>query len=395
MSYIAQILAVAPMLTRSGTKGERFSLQNSAHTTLPTGHRARACLRHLLGGSAVTVNKTARGNTRFGGIMICGAHHVCPICHYNKMTQERTIVSDIVRKHYENGGILVDAVFTTHHHAGDTFDSACERLEAVWKCFRSKRIWNELGDALGVVGCIRRLEITVGKNGWHPHYHVSFLCDPIAAKEIKGRTWRTALEDAFTIVVGAWSDASKRAGITTNEQAQIATAIIGHVNAQKAVEYNTKNMGYGERKKDSLTPMDLLRIINQIDDAAAVYAAKRLFCEYAEGIKGKHSLTFIGSARAARPAAVEHAAIANEDATVEQLGKVSPPAWKAILKHGLRELLADVNTRCELVAIVRHAASLGGHKSIPPDWLYLTQEKETVRGSSKSLSTCADGSPCV
>ena len=86
------------------------------------------------------------------------------------------------------------------------------------------------------------------------------------------------------MVSGHWAAAGRDAGIPVSEHAQAAVAIIGHVDAQKAVTYNFKNMGYGE-KESSLTPLDLLRIVAQKKDARAVHAAKRLFAEYERNIK--------------------------------------------------------------------------------------------------------------
>ncbi|MCG7399684.1 protein rep [Caballeronia zhejiangensis] len=376
MSNLKQVLSTIPFLSRDCGKRESMALQNVVRELLPDS-RVAACLRHRLGGSAVAVSTTNRGNIRLGGVMVCDAGHICPVCHARKMARERKIVSSIVHDHYQAGGMLVDAALTVPHRDGEPLSCVLNRLDTVWKKLCTKRIWKELAQHLGVIGCVRRLEVTLGAHGWHPHFHVSFLCDAAHAADVKGLSWRTALDDAFAIVSGSWRQAGAEAGVAVCEEAQSAVAIIGHVDAQKAVDYNTKNMGYC-RKADSLTPMDLLRVVAQVEDAAVVRTAKRLFAEYAACIKRRHALSFTGSAKAVHKAAVEKADAGCAEVAEEKLGIVAPWAWSAIVKAGLRETLAVVKSRRELVAVVLRAALATGHGRIPFDWMRLCFETKTV-----------------
>jgi hypothetical protein len=380
MSIIKKVLSVLPSLNREGGKREGIALQDVIGEIFP-GSREAACMRHRLQAPSVPVSVTTRGNTHVGHLMVCDAAHVCPVCHGRKLAKERRIVSRIVQDHYEAGGILVDTALTVPHHIDESLSSSLERLEGGWKQLRGKRVWKELAGALGIVGFIRRLEITLGKSGWHPHYHVSFLCNPAHAAGVKGHSWKAALDDAFSIVWGSWRQAGKDAGIAVVEQALAAVAIIGHVDAQKAVSYNLKNMGYS-LKPDSLTPMDLLRVVAQIDDSVISCSAKRLFVEYARATKGKHILSYGGTAKAARRRAVEYAGAECAEVVQERLGEVAPEAWRAIAKAGLRGTLATVKSRRELVAVMLRAALCTGHRRIPYGWMRLCWETKTVIRSS-------------
>jgi len=384
MSHIKQVLSIIPSLRREGSQFESTELQNIVRKILPDS-RVAACLRHRLGNASVTVGTTDRGTTRLGGLMVCDSSHICPVCHSRKMAKERQIVSRIVHDHYQAGGILLGAALTIPHQLYEPLSETMDRMESTWKCFRCPSIWKRLADKLGIVGCVRRLEVTLGANGWHPHLHISFLCKSEQAKEIKGQSWRTALDDAFHIVSTHWRQAGEKAGIPINENAQAAVAIIDHIDAQRAVNYHTKNMGYC-KKHNSLTPLDLLRVVAQ-GDGAVTYAAKQLFKEYATAIKGKHTLTYTGSAKLCRNGAVKSADAAYADAVEEKLGTVSPDAWSAIIKAGLREHLAVVKSRRELVAIVLRAALGSGHGHIPLRWMRLAFETKTVIGSSAMKNT--------
>lgn len=330
--------------------------------------------------------------------MVCNASHICPVCHHNKAAKDRTTISEIVAQHYDEGGFMVDVVLTVPHTSSEGLGVVLERLESVWKCLRSKPIWRELSEALGMVGCIRKLEVSLTKNGWHPHYHVSFLCDWRNVQGIHGYTRHAALMDVHSVVAGLWSDAGKRAGIKVCMYAQAAVAIVAAVDAAKAIRYNAKNMGYGDGKKDSLTPMDLLRIIDQIEDPAAVNAAKSLFAEYATAVKGRHVVSPLGAARASKASiAADKSAEPPKREDSERLGTISIECWNAVIKARLREMVAQVATREDLTALILRAAIGAGFTHIPASWLTLslTANKTVIKVKGQEYpppAACSPGS---
>lgn len=363
MSDFSKVLSVAPALQKRWNHQERLKLQNAVRKILPT-HRAGACLRHRLSGSGVNVSITEQGHTRLGGLMVCDAHHICPVCHHKKMAGDKQTISELVLKHYEDGGLLVDAVLTVPHGAAESLEVVLERLENVWKALRSKPIWKRLSAELGVVGVIRRLEVTLGANGWHPHFHVSLLCDWGEASELRGATRNAVHMDAFAIVCAAWAAAGAKKGLPISMHAQSAVAIVAAVDAQKAVAYNLKNMGYGE-KEDGLTPFDLLRIVSQNDTKLAHAAARRLFAEYANAVKGKHVISLTGKAR------IKHDPVVKKDLLESTiLGRIAPAAWVEVLRFGLREAVTRVQCFAALFDVLQMVAKAAGHYELPHGWLH-------------------------
>lgn len=138
-SSFTSLVFTTPLRNREWNKNERLALQNAVRIALPT-HRASACLRHRLGSSPVTVTATKDGKTRLGGLMICDAHHVCPVCHHNKMARDKRTVAEVVAAHYAQGGFMVDAVFTVPHYFGEPLVVVLERLNNTWRALRSKSI---------------------------------------------------------------------------------------------------------------------------------------------------------------------------------------------------------------------------------------------------------------
>lgn len=371
MSDFSKIFSDDLALKRVWNHAERLKLQNVVRAILPQ-HRAAACLRHRLGGSAVSVGLTREGRTRLGGVMVCDAHHICPVCHHTKMQKDKQSIMELVRHHYADGGWLIDAVFTIPHHENETLQAVLIRLEAVWREFRTKKIWKRIESELGIVGVVRRLEVTLGPNGWHPHLHVSMMCDPWDATELRATTRNLVLNDAFAILCSSWAQAGKKQGLSISMYAQSAVALVAGVDGEKAVAYNLKNMGYAD-KEHSFTPMDLLRICNQKKDSCT-QAAKRLFTEYAKAIQGKHVISRIGKARTVAGTQVQQSST-----SVTPLGRLSPEAWCKLLGHGLREKLFRVRHFEDLQEVVQQAAALEGLKTYPLGWLWVPSSRPVVK----------------
>lgn len=292
------------------------------------------------------------------------------------MAHDRARVQQLVAEHYEGGGFTVDCVLTVPHDRFDSLEDTLGLLERTWAALRSKLVWRRLADDLGIAGVVRRLEVTVSANGWHPHFHVSLLCDWGLAREVKGRNRHAVLCDVHALVAAAWVDAGRKVGCKASMHAQSAVAFVSAADGIRAVEYNTKNLGY-TAKSGSLTVMDLLRIVDQSDDTDAVREAKLLFRQYAAAIKGKHMLTFAGAARVRAPGP-EAGDVDAGKTPDDRLGVIAPAAWSAILGAGLREALAQVKTRGELQLLVLLAALSTGHGCIPGGWLRLAEAKSVM-----------------
>jgi len=77
--------------------------------------------------------------------------------------------------HYAAGGVAYMAAFTLPHKA---FQGCAELREAVarsWGKVLNGAPWVRAKGRFGLVGTVRALEVTHGRNGWHPHLHVLFF----------------------------------------------------------------------------------------------------------------------------------------------------------------------------------------------------------------------------
>lgn len=66
------------------------------------------------------------------------------------------------------------------------------------------KVWHELQATGYVLGCCRALEVTHGKNGWHPHLHILIFFGVEARSEQVGRvlTWLAQRWVRFTLADG-------------------------------------------------------------------------------------------------------------------------------------------------------------------------------------------------
>ena len=71
---------------------------------------------------------------------------------------------------------------TVRHHQGDAL---APRLDVIARALRlclTGKPWMKRRARLGYVGAIRAVEVTHGRNGWHPHLHALLIFDDTLTK---------------------------------------------------------------------------------------------------------------------------------------------------------------------------------------------------------------------
>lgn len=77
-----------------------------------------------------------------------------------------------ISKWTTEGGSVYLLTLTNSHHHGDNLDQLLTGQQKAIKYLWGDRKTKERFAALGKVGHIITTEVTHGKNGWHPHYHI-------------------------------------------------------------------------------------------------------------------------------------------------------------------------------------------------------------------------------
>jgi hypothetical protein len=142
--------------------------------------RVRNCGRKMVGNRA-TLHQ-CNGIAHFGGVETCGSIWVCPVCAAKITEGRRAEIDHILQAHREAGGRAYMATFTLPHYAFQACAPLRRAVSDCWRKVKSGKAWVEARERYGWLGDIRALEITHGRNGWHPHLHVLILLEPWADK---------------------------------------------------------------------------------------------------------------------------------------------------------------------------------------------------------------------
>lgn len=148
----------------------RFALQNQSAKLLPH-ERVKSCLRCRID-SAIPVGvkyNTKRQKAHYSNLQRCGSVWHCPVCA-SIITEKRKLeVKQAMDKHA--GGVYM-LTLTVPHYKGDNLKVLLSGLETALTKFFGGRKAKAVFDQMGRIGHIRALEVTHGRNGWHPHFHL-------------------------------------------------------------------------------------------------------------------------------------------------------------------------------------------------------------------------------
>lgn len=157
---------------------ETYALRASSRR-LSRNHRTRGCgVRCVRGdGVDVEVRVDAKGRrARWMGVQRCEHRWTCPVCARRIVTQRRQQIVDAVTRGADvaRGRRWQMVTLTLRHHAGMRLDDLIRGAQAAWRRTRQRgtvqRAWRA-----NVRATVRALELTHGRNGWHPHLHVLML----------------------------------------------------------------------------------------------------------------------------------------------------------------------------------------------------------------------------
>jgi hypothetical protein len=113
------------------------------------------------------------GRAHMVGVLRCGNVHTCPTCRATIAGVRRDEVKRAVEWHGHEGVRMV--TLTLRHGMGDDLRQLRRGLANAWRKFASGAPWLRAKAEWGLVGSIRALEVTYGRNGFHPHLHVLLL----------------------------------------------------------------------------------------------------------------------------------------------------------------------------------------------------------------------------
>lgn len=154
----------------------------------------RWCMSAL--GQNVAISVTGTGVSHLRGVRRCASVWACPACSPVIRERRAREIDAILGAALAAGHAVMFVTATVSHHHGDDLAHLLDGLQAAWsETFRNHRKGIK---AAGYIGMIRTVEVTHGRNGFHPHVHALVIFDAdseraAAAAAVLGTHYRSAL----------------------------------------------------------------------------------------------------------------------------------------------------------------------------------------------------------
>lgn len=318
---------------------------------------------------AVQVAINIEGRAAYRGIMRCGSVWSCPVC---RATIQRERAADLIAAvawHRKTTSGVYMLTLTVRHAMGDDLARIRRGVANAWKKVQQGKSWIRWKSRVGFVGSVRALEVTHGRNGFHPHLHILLL-----ARNAQPRTlerWRQELsvrwQHAVERTLGAEHRPNDRRGTDLRRTkkddylAKLGLEIVGTA---------AKRGRQGSRSALEVAA-DYTHAPNERD--AGIWRS------YADGMRGARMLTWSKGLRAAAGLGVERTdeEIVNDTEAGTVAWTIAPASWKVIIgvKNGPLRLLEALENDgvMDLRAWAEHTFGLeaGGisypHAIGPPD----------------------------
>ncbi len=195
--------------------------------------RVRTCGRYsVLPDQTVQVrsNGVAVG---FAGLATCGSVWACPVCNSKINAVRRLEMGVMIATCQSEGGSLAFGARTLRHNASQALGPLMASQSQTWNAVTVDLSTRKLRKELGFIGYSRAAEVTIGKNGWHPHVHpLYFFNRQVTPKQI---------EQLQAVEFSAWANKAVRLGLEAPlDIAQHMHLVSGEEASEQVGKYFTK-----------------------------------------------------------------------------------------------------------------------------------------------------------
>lgn len=326
----------------------RYKLQNIAAKLLPR-ERVSTCSRWFAYGvQAVLVKRNVeQSRAYYSRLRLCNSVWHCPVCdHRISVVRMAEITQGLAANDAYDA---VHVTYTMRHNRGQQLPALLTAVKKAYQRTKEGKAYTTLKAHYGIVGTIRRIEVTWSpRNGWHVHIH-ELIIFPTAkfdrgAADFKGRmnslqvklrrAWRDAL-----VKLGhsaAWSH-----GLKLNYRRDVVKSYVAKKQLVMEITLAGEKVSRGA---EGITPHGMLVAIAAGEDHYI-----RLFVEYAETFKGSQQLVWSDGLKqllGVKPVADSEISeeTINEQTveTIELLAALPWDDWIVVCKANLRgELLIE------------------------------------------------------
>jgi hypothetical protein len=179
----ASLLPLPEKLAQDGSRSLPYALREVSRVLLsPYADAFRGLLTcgyplMLLERVEVVLYAEEAGGHRvgFGGLRTCDSPWACPVCAPTLADRRGEALARTLEQFHEMGFTIVHAVLTVRHTKGEALADVFNALADAWRRMGKSRAFRPYWEGLGYA---RAVEVTFGKNGWHPHAHVALVIPP-------------------------------------------------------------------------------------------------------------------------------------------------------------------------------------------------------------------------
>jgi hypothetical protein len=332
-----------PNARRRANRRRRSNLRHKVRglTSLP---RLRDCGAKTVtgfGGPILRVSSTDAGRVAgYAGLVTCGSTWACPCCAAKISARRAEELSQVMRHVLTAGGSASLITLTMRHHSGHRLKDLWQALSSAWRGVISGKQWIADQGLGGLLGWVRVVEATHGRNGWHLHVHALVCWERSVSLELvqdighrMWQRWTRVLErKGFT----SW----KHRGGVDVRMATLQTDNLAHYFNKLAGEITSSQT---KESRGGRSPFKLLTDGLRTGDADDL----DLWGEWEQSSFGRRQLTWSLGDHDLRKIADLGAEqsdeeIADEDLAGEDTIALPHPTWEALLLGELTTDLLDV-----------------------------------------------------
>jgi hypothetical protein len=293
----------------------------------------------------VSVNFAAlHQKAHYGNLATCGSVWACPVCCQLIQQRRRPEVSQLIEWAYAGDKTASMITLTFPHTKFDSLGDLLSKQRDAFKRLRAGSVWQDFKKRYGFEGLVRSLELTHGKNGWHPHTHELWVTSPIHKRD---------RDDFRSFIIDRWVKACTAAGLL--DRADPHQLLAFHLHAVD-VRFDAKESDY-LAKQDSGRSWGVDREIalasSKKGKASGVHPHEFLirqavgdydrYIEYVHAMKGARQLYWSSrlKSRVGITDVTDEQIAEREDEQAEVLGLLTADQWRYVRGNDARAELLD------------------------------------------------------
>ncbi|GAH92400.1 unnamed protein product [marine sediment metagenome] len=310
------------------------------------------------------------GHAFSSGLVVC-ANPACPVCAHRIAIKHGEELKIIIAGVVKDGGDVLMGTFTFPHDYGDALAPALKMMSLAYGKIISGRPARRLLKKIGLIASVRVIEVTIGPNGFHPHFHVLYFFDHRLTE-----AERSLLSD---FLYERWADQVVDAGYRQPSPERGLTLSHGENAAHYISKIASEGLADELSKSENKTGRKGSRSFYQLIDDFKKYhrdADARYLAEYSEGLYRKKRQVwsgqnlrnkYLGQVKSDLELAQE--AEEEEFERAETIIKIERPDWSRMIKIDPANeeriyLIAEIRGRAGVIEFLN--SIFRGHARPPP-----------------------------